>query len=355
MAYSNALIDDPASGHNRWHPDIPPIGRIALGEDLRIETRDGGDGQVRFGDEPDTLAEHDFTRSHAMTGPFFVDGVRAGDVLEVEVVALEPGSTGWTTITKQFGLLSDLHIEPFIAHWTIADGVAASPQIPGVVIPGRPFLGVMGNAPSPERFELFRRREARLAALGFRVPLPDPHSAVPASAADGLRTVPPRETGGNLDVKQLTAGSRLLLPVDIDGALFSAGDMHFAQGDGESSGTAIEIAGSATLRFGVRPGPWKPTTPVIEHMADCDLPGPTITTTGIPIDEDGAPRYHDILIAARYAMREMLDYLETVRGFTRSQALVLLSVAVDLRIGSVVNDPNTVVTASLPLTIFTDG
>ena len=117
------------------------------------------------------------------------------------------------------------------------------------------FAGVVGVAPSHERLEAFRAREERLRARGQPVADSMPEAAVPPEAADGLRTIPPRETGGNMDVRQLVAGSRLWLPVDVPGALFSIGDLHFAQGDGEVCGTAIEVAGAVTVRFALHDGP----------------------------------------------------------------------------------------------------
>ena len=151
-----------------------------------------------------------------------------------------------------FGFLADLFTDPYLVKWEIADGVARSDELPGVAVPGgdvrrrrrrravaRAARGGSGGARSGSR------------SAGGPVADPVPESAVPPAAADGLRTIPPRETGGNLDIRQLVAGSRLYLPVDVPGALFSIGDLHFAQGDGEVCGTAIEVAGSVTVALHV--------------------------------------------------------------------------------------------------------
>ena len=154
-----------------------------------------------------------------------------------------------------FGFLADLFTEPYLVKWEIADGVARSDELPGVAIPEELFAGVIGVAPSHERLEAFRRREEELRERGQLVADPMPEEAIPPEAADGLRTIPPRELGGNMDTRQLVAGSRLWLPVDVPGALFSIGDLHFAQGDGEVCGTAIEVAGAVTVRFSLHERP----------------------------------------------------------------------------------------------------
>jgi formamidase len=181
-----------------------------------------------------------------------------------------------------------------------------------------------------------------------------PASALPAFAASGLRTIPPRESGGNLDVRQLTAGSRLFLPVEVPGALFSVGDLHLAQGDGEVCGSAIEIAGAITVRLGVRRQPrWLPRFPAFEAPGG---PGrPSFATTGIPLTDEGSNESLNVGLAARRALLELIDYLVAVRGLDREAAYVLCSVAADLRISQVVDVPNALVSALLPLDVFEDG
>ena len=228
-----------------------------------------------------------------------------------------------------------------------------------MAIPVDPFIGLLGVAPSHDRLRQFAAREAELAKRGGFVLPPETASALPAGglpARDGLRTVPPRETGGNLDVKHLRAGSRIRLPVDTPGALLSVGDIHVAQGDGESCGVAIEACGTVELRVVLRPGgmPARTTCPMIETAAGAEkAPGRSIVTTGLPIDADGRNQYLDARLSARNALADMIAYLTGERGVSREQAYVICSVAVDLRIGSIVNVPNSVVSAVLPLDIFT--
>jgi formamidase len=189
---------------------------------------------------------------------------------------------------------------------------------------------------------------------------PEPNAAVPGGAigAEGLRTIPPRENGGNLDIRQLTVGSRLLLPVHVPGALLSLGDMHFAQGDGESCGTAIEASGVARVRVDLRPadsGRWTPRFPAFEHVEEpATQPRRWFATTGIPLADDGANGDLDFRLAARRALEELVGWLVAERGLRAEQAYVLASVAADLRISQGVNVPNGMVAALLPLDVFED-
>ena len=348
----------PIGYHNRWHPDIPPVLRIAPGMPVSFATRDGDDGQIDRDTTVADLAGLDALRAHAMTGPFFVEGAEPGDQLRVHIDELIPADFGWTTILPgRFGLLRDRFDSPLVVRWELRDGVATSDDLPGVRVRGAPFLGLVGTAPSRALLAQFAAREAALAEAGAVVMQPNPRSALPAigpAASDGLRTVPPRETGGNFDIKELRAGSTLVLPVAVPGALLSAGDMHFAQGDGEASGTAIECAGRVTMtvelvkRHAIE---WRGRFP---HLEFCDGGEPYIGTVGLSLTDEGTCLDMDITAAARAAILDLVDYLGTVRGLSSSQAHVLVSAAVDLRLSSVVNFPTAVVLACLPLQVFED-
>jgi formamidase len=348
------LNEQPGSGHNRWHPDIPPIARVDPGVELTLETRDGMDGQMGVGSTAADLATMDFGLSHPLTGPVYVEGAEPGDLLEVEILGFECPAHGVTAFLPGFGFLADAFAGPYLVHWAIEGGFARTASLPGVAIPADPFAGVLGVAPSHSSLERALARERALAVAGGLVAEEAAGSALPAWAAAGLRTIPPRENGGNLDVRQLTAGARLLLPVEMPGALFSAGDLHFAQGDGEVCGSAIEIAGAVTVRFAVRKRPeWLPRFPAFE------APGaparPSFATTGIPLTDEGANESLHVGLAARRALLELIDYLVAVRGLDRQAAYVLCSVAADLRISQVVDVPNALVSAVLPLDVFEDG
>src|SRR5262249_20857255 len=159
--------------------------------------------------------------------PIFVDDAEPGDLLEVRVLDVETADFGWTAECPGFGFLRDLFPEPFLVRWRLAGGHAESPELPGVRIPEAAFPGVIGVAPSLEQTARIRARERATAERGGVALPPDPASAFPAGepiASEGLRTIPPRENGGNLDVKQLTRGATVFFPVFVPGALLSIGD-----------------------------------------------------------------------------------------------------------------------------------
>jgi formamidase len=191
-----------------------------------------------------------------------------------------------------------------------------------------------------------RAREEAIRAAGGPVADAAPESAHPPLAAEGLRTIPPRETGGNLDIRRLVAGSKLYLPVQVDGALFSIGDVHFAQGDGEVCGTGIEVDAAVTVRFAVhRSARWTPRFPAYVTPPS---PGRAyFATTGIA-EREGM----DLTVASRTALLEMIDWLEAEHGLTRPAAYCLASACVDLHLSEVVDVPYPLVSALCPLDVF---
>jgi formamidase len=352
------LAGQPATGHNRWHPGIVPVIWVEPGDEVVMETRDAVDGQIGPGSVAVDVPGVDVSVVHPLTGPVHVAGAEPGDMLVVDILDVSTGTFGYTMQSPGFGFLRDDFPEPFLARWRIEGGLAASGDVPGVRIKGHPFMGTMGVAPSPELLARITARERDLAAAGGIVDLPEPRGAVPAEApmnAEGLRTVPPRENAGNVDIKQLTAGTRLLIPVWMPGALFSAGDAHFAQGDCETCGQAIEVRGTLRARFGLRKGQAgarQIDQPQFERTTPSPAPGPYFATTGICVHQDGRNESEDITLAARNALRAMIDHLVAGYGYTRQQAYVICSVAVDLKISQVVDVPNVLVSAFLPLDIF---
>jgi formamidase len=361
---SKPLRDEPHTGHNRWHPDIPQVLRVEPGDTVVLETRDALDGAVTPAMSAADLQRVDLDLVHPLTGPVFINGAEPGDVLEVHILDIAPQPFGFTTILPGFGFLRDFFPTPFLVKWTIDGGVAVSPDLPDVRIPGGPFMGVMGVAPSRDLRARFAAREDELLRRGGAVLPPSPQGAVPAGepiASEALRTIPPRETGGNFDIKQLTAGTTLLLPVYVPGALFSAGDSHFAQGDGESCGTAVEMAATLTVRFGLRKGVaaqrgiQRPQYERDDFFIDprFAVPRRFFATTGMPITRDGRNESENVTLAAQDALSNMIEHLVAERRYSREQAYVLTSVAVDLRISELVDVPNVVVSAFLPLDIFT--
>ena len=360
---TKTLAQQPGTGHNRWHPDIPPVVRCKAGDEVVLETRDAFDGQFGPNASLDIVAKPDLGVVHPLTGPVYIEGAEPGDLLDVEILDIVPDRYGFTTQTPGFGFLRDQFPEPFKVSWDIGDGWATSRDLPGVRIPGAPFMGIIGLSPGPKLLATTIEREQALLERGGVVFPPSPASAVPTDpriAGQGLRTIPPREGGGNLDIKQLSKGAHLLLPVDAPGALFSAGDAHFAQGDCETCGTAIEMNATLHVRFAVRKG--EAAKKGIRHPRftrqdyylppEFAAPRRFYATTGISVTRDGVDHSEDVTLAARNALLNMIDHL-TERGWTRQQAYAICSVAVDLKISQLVDVPNMLVSAFLPEDIFT--
>jgi formamidase len=280
---------------------------------------------------------------------------------KLEFTDIVPESTAFSAIMPGLGFLRDVMTEPFVVHWQIADGWASSAQIPGVRIPGAAFMGVSGVSPSAAKLAEWTAREQRVIDSGGLAFPPDAQGAVPAGPCGlaGLRTLPPRENGGNFDVKQLTKGSKLLLPVAVEGGLFSTGDGHFAQGDGEVCVTAVEMGATVSVRFRVLKGTSAARAmrgPRFSHAGyfappEWASPRGFVAAMGMPIRDDGVNEGENLTLACRNALLNMIELLQE-RGWSREQAYVLCSVAADLRISNVVDVPNYVVSALIPEAIF---
>ena len=393
-------VEDPAC-HNRWVPGdgddpIAPLTFVNPGDTVVFETRDAFDNQFNRNSTPADVAAANLNVVHPLTGPVFVNGAGPGDVLAVKIVSVVPGPDrfGYTVAVPGFGFLRDLFEDPFIVRWELEkkgkEGNAASTDLPGVRIPGNGFPGTIGVALSENKTVEILAREDELAGRGGFVLPPEPMDAAPNSLcglgapleADRLclRTIPPRENGGNMDVKQMIAGTTLLFPCFVEGCPLSIGDVHFAQGDGEVSGTAIEMNAIVTVKVEVRKGLGTfVRQPEIEGKERPNLlkklaPKRFLATTGIPIKGAGEvnPQLdylnstlvtslsnlsEDATLAARNALVNMIDLLTGPRSpapvpLSRVQAYILCSAAVDLRISQMVDVPNFLVTAILPLDVF---
>jgi formamidase len=365
---TKALADQPDTGHNRWHEDIEPVLEVDPGDTVVYETRDAFDGQLHPRSTAQDVAAAQLGPVHPLTGPVFVNGAEPGDLLEAELVEIEADpwdQWGYTVEVPGFGFLRDDFPEPYIVHWRLhGNDYAESEQLPGVRIPCNPFLGTFGLAPSAELRRAATQREAALAERGGMALPPEAEGAVPADepiAEEALRTIPPRETAGNTDIKQTTPGVKMLLPVYVDGGLVSTGDVHYAQGDCEACGTAIEIRSRAKLRFQVRKGEaHRLGIRDLQFFRDDYFAAPELAaprrffaTTGICVGKEGGNESEDATLAARNALLNMIEYLGT-RGLDPQQAYALCSCAVDLRISQTVDVPNFLVTAILPLDIFVE-
>jgi formamidase len=358
---SKPLAAEPGCGHNRYHPEIAPVVEVGEGEEVVMETRDALDGQITPHSTEADFANLNVGAVHPLTGPVFVKGAKPGDMLEIEFVDIVAQPTAFSAIVPGLGFLRDVMTEPFLVHWKLRDGWATSTQIPRVRIPGAPFMGVSAVAPSAQKLKEWTAREQRVIDKGGMALPPDPAGAVPAGACalTGLRTLPPRENGGNFDVKQLSKGAKLFLPVFQEGALFSTGDAHFAQGDGEVCVTAVEMGATAVVKFMLHKGAAaqrKFMAPVFtrhSYFIDPKFAAPErlLGVMGTPINTEGEIEAENLTLACRNAVLNMIELLQE-RGFSRQQAYVICSVAVDLRISNVVDVPNYVVSALLPEAIF---
>ena len=339
-------------GHNRWHPDVEPVAVVRPGDTVTLVAPLGTGDQIGPASRHEDLLDLDFSND-LLAGPVYVEGAQPGDILAVTIVNVEPDEFGFSAVLPGFGLLADVIEGPYLVKWNLDGGAARSGELPGVTIPADPFPGTIGVAPSRDLLELIRGREDELLArLGLDLSAFSP-PAVPAAVADGLGTLPPREVGGNLDIRHLSRSSRLLLPVHVPGALLSLGDVHFAQGEGEVCGTAIEIGATVTIRVDVcSSSDWQPRFPAFETPPRSERR--YLATTGIPVDDEGRNELLDVRLAARRAVLELIDYLVATYGFRREAAYVLASVAAELRVSQLVDLPNALVSALLPIDIFDD-
>ncbi len=367
---------------NRIHPAIPMAVRAAPGATLVFHARNAGDMALDPDAGPDPRGPDARSGTvHPITGPVHIEGARAGDVLKVRLLDIAPGPWAETSISS-IGFVSDLVEGPFRVLWRLNRDYAESDDLPGVRIPNASFPGILTTLPGPAEHARMMAREAELAAAGgvgwdVRPFMASPEAVCGegGSHADAcLRTIPPREHGGNMDIRYLKAGATIYLPCYVDGCGLGIGDLHFAQGDGEVSGTALEMDATVTLTTEVvRDGPDLSRGPHYEGPATLlDIPSRRFwATTGFPLKEEGevppdmayleSPRVaglenlsKDVSLAARNALMGMIDHISETYGYTRQQAYIISSVAVDLRIGQLVDAPNVGVTAILPVDIFVD-
>lgn len=381
---SKPMSEQEMPGHNRWHPDIPAVVSVNPGDYFRIECKDWTDGQIKNSDDPSDVRDVNLKVVHVLSGPIYVNGAEPGDILVVDIVdigALQGDEWGFTGIFDRNnggGFLTDHYPEAAKAIWDFQGIYTTTRHIPGIRFAGITHPGLIGCAPSHELLAKWNKRERALveagnaAALPWKpqIPplaaLPDPDYAVLGTltgsefdriAAEAARTVPPREHGGNCDIKNLSRGSRVYFPVYVDGAKLSMGDIHFSQGDGEISFCgAIEMSGFIDLHVDIIKGgmeKYAMVNPIFK-------PGPVepryseyLVFEGISVDEFTGDQYYlDPHVAYRRACINAIEYLKKF-GYTGEQAYLLLSCApVEGRISGVVDIPNACCTLALPTEIF---
>ncbi|HXM58598.1 MAG TPA: acetamidase/formamidase family protein [Candidatus Dormibacteraeota bacterium] len=300
--------------HYKWDNSLAPAIEVEPGDVVHFETEEVTDGQITPGCPASLLGQLDFDRLYPLAGPVFVKGAEPGDVLEIEMLKLEPLRWGWTGILPGLGLLAEDFTEPYIRHFDLSGGDHAALR-DDIRIPLQPFCGTMGVATDE----------------------PGPHDVLP-----------PTKGAGNIDTRHLNVGAKLRLPVFQPGGMFSVGDCHAAQGDGEVCVTGIECPMSLSLRFDVVKGrslkPWRYqfVTPPGSLQPRSDEAGYLACTALGP----------DLMENARNAVRDLIDWLVAEKDLGREDAYVLCSLAADLKISQIVDQPNFGVSAYLALSVF---
>lgn len=380
VAKSGEHCKDDPNCFNRIHYAVKPVARVKPGQHFVLETRDGLDSDLDFNSTPEDVAAVNLDRCHPLTGPVYIEGAKAGDAIALTVIDIAPDEFGTTTVVPGFGFLRDLFTDPYIVHWELNRSEARSKDMPGIAVPMSAFMGTVGTLPDKSELDKWLKREKALKAAGGAVLLPQPLEALPADlcGVDGsakdecVRTVPPRENGGNTDMQESIVGTTVLLPCYIEGCGVFGGDVHFAMGGGEVAGTAIEMGAKVRLQAKVIPGgASRITTMHVDGGAQLKelAPSSFYSISGLPIKREGempvfstyldgkkiarlANLSEDLTLAARNATLNMIDFLVKTKGLTREQAYVLTSVAVDLNIAQVVDYPNVGVSAILNRDVF---
>lgn len=297
--------------HYGWDKDIEPIAEVDSGQTVTYDILECSGGQFSKNSTSADLVDLDFAKVNPVAGPIYVKGAKPGDTLEVEMLNFRQLEWGWTGIIPGFGLLADEFNEPYLKTYDLTRSNTTE-FLPGIDLFIKPFPGTIGVA------------------------LPE---------EGNFSVVPPRKNGGNMDIRHLTRGTKLYLPVGVDGALFSIGDTHAAQGDGEVCGTAIEASMETTVRFKLHKG---------KTIAEprYEIPGP-------PTPEADSKGYYvttghgeNLTEASKNAIRYMIEHIVDTYGMSDQEAYMLCSVAVDLRISEIVDIPNMLVSAFLPNAIF---
>ena len=299
--------------HFGWDNAIKPVLTIKPGETIEFESPDASGGQLTAKSTPSDIAKLDFGLINPVTGPIYIDGAEPGDAIKVTFGDFMPSGFGWTANIPGFGLLADQFTEPALHIWNYdAAKLAPAAFSSHARVPLKPFTGTIGLA---------------LAEPGL-------HSVVP-----------PRKTGGNMDVRDLASGTVLYLPAEVKGGLFSVGDTHAAQGDGEVCGTAIESPMSVTLTF--------------DLVKKANLQSPRFTTPGPVTRHLDGKGYEvttgvgpDLMTGAREAVSRMIDLLSAQRGISAVDAYMLCSVCGDLRISEIVDQPNWMTSFYFPRIVF---
>ncbi len=361
---------------NRWHPDTPLFTTVKPGDDFRVECFDWTGGQIKNDDSANDIRDCNLVPCHHLSGAVGIDGAEPGDILVVDILDIGPfqgqewGYTGIFPTTNGGGFLTDVFPEPRKTIWDFHGIYATSRHVPNVRFAGITHPGIIGCIPSRELLMKWNAREKALIDTNpARVPAlalpPNPDGVILGSlkgtqlqqaAAEGARTIPPREHGGNCDIKNLSRGSRVYLPVYVKGGGLVTGDFHFSQGDGEITFCgAIEMGGWIDLhvdlikdgcnKYGITQAMFQPG-PVEPRYSEF------LVFEGISLNDDGSQSYIDVTMAYRRACLNAINYLQKF-GYSGEQVYTILSTApVEGRVSGVVDIPNACVSLYIPTAIF---
>ncbi|MCB4812414.1 acetamidase/formamidase family protein [Methylovorus menthalis] len=362
--------------HNRWHPDLPMIAMVKPGDEFRVECMDWTGGQIKNDDSANDIRDVDLLQVHYLSGPIGVEGAEPGDLMVVDILDVgtldeyQWGFNGLFAKENGGGFLTDHYPEARKSIWDFHGIYTTSRHVPNVKFAGIMHPGLIGCLPSRELLDTWNKREGELIATDpDRVPPlglpPNAQAAVmgkmtgeaaKAAAMEGARTVPPRDHGGNCDIKNLTKGSKVFFPVYVKDGGLSMGDLHFSQGDGEITFCgAIEMAGYLDIKvslikdgvkkYGIKNPVFQPS-PLTPNYRDY------LIFEGISVDEQGKQHYLDVHVAYRQACLNAIEYLKKF-GYSGAQALSILGTApVEGHISGVVDIPNACATLWLPTEIF---
>ena len=368
--YENDMV------HNRWHPDIPIVCWVKPGDDFRIETYDWTGGFIQNNDSADDVRDIDLTTVHFLSGPIGVEGCEPGDLLVVDILDIGAkedslwGFNGFFSKKNGGGFLTEHFPEAQKSIWDIKGMFTESRHVPGVKYAGLIHPGLIGCLPDPKLLADWNAREIdfintepdRVPPLGCPPCAPTAHmgrlkgEARDKAAAEAARTVPPREHGGNCDIKDLSRGARVFFPVYVKGGGLSVGDLHFSQGDGEITFCgAIEMAGWLHLRVSIIKDGMKKyaiKNPIFKPSPITPKYDDYLIFEGISVDEQGKQHYLDVHVAYRQACLNAIEYLKKF-GYSGAQAYSILGTApVQGHISGVVDIPNACATLWLPTDIF---
>lgn len=382
---TKSFTDQQYVGHNRWHPDVPANVHVKPGDVFRVDCREWFDGAIVNDDSADDILNAPLSTVHVLSGPIAVEGAEPGDLLIVDILDVGPipqedsgplagqgwGYTGVFAKRNGGGFLTDQFPDAYKVIWDFRGQTATSRHVPGVSFTGIIHPGLMGTAPSHDLLAKWNAREQALIDTDpDRVPPlalpPNPNDAIlgtlsgdafDKAAAEAARTAPPRENGGNQDIKNFTKGTRVFYPVFVPGGNLSMGDLHFSQGDGEITFCgAIEMGGFIDLHVDLIKGGM--TTYGVSENA-IFMPGNVdpqysqwLAFSGTSVTLDGEQRYLDSHLSYQRACLHAIDYLQKF-GYSDIQAYMILGAApIEGRLSGVVDIPNSCSTVYIPTAIF---